>query len=372
MANGYRDAGVVAPIESQSATAIYHVVYRAWWELAAAFVMFAGAMAFVISAAMAHDPIGAVLATMVAMVLLGGAGSWMLGGASEVELLVQAREDARTFHVILRRRYGFLPWGRDLVFSSTEAPSFEKTWDEGRSSGRYGPSTEYKRAILSLRVGTATLLLPHMPGPASKKRGVYVRSLAPEVQEAMARFSVDLAPLHKIKAKKDSASHGKEFPPLLVGSSEYATGWRPYAFLGVCLALATLLGRLAYVFSPSLLTQICAPLVLPLAGGSIALVSAVVAYGQTLYFKSEDGNSPCLLTHSDLMLFGTIGPPKITPLGERFPFVVEKRVGGEEEREAFALVHAESKQDLRVEDDEGKMFRFGELLGGHNVGPKEW
>ncbi len=365
----------------------FAVRYSSWGTLvmaAVAFAMGAGLGALMLGS-------GEVGLLMVGVagptVLVGVALQMMVLGAAEVDLRVEPTANDSAVRVTLRRRWGLLPWSKALVFGAAKVPTLVTRWESGRFSSRYGRGTEFKRARLALRVGEVEIPLPSMGGKSDHGRELATISLAPPVRAAVAAYAQAAEELRdgiarvmldrrEARRRRDIDSGPRDRPlrdadagarvPVAITEGAFGTG--PALVLLGGTALAVVAGLLAWKLPHgSAAARACVALVLPLLGGTIAIVATACSYGCTLHLRRVCAEHTSLTTIRDLFLFGPLFATAAQELEPRFRYYVRALAGGDDDITRHALVEAKLGRTLLVDRDEGVVRRLGERLGGRCV-----
>jgi hypothetical protein len=387
----YREAAVrseeAAPPLEPLPRATFRVRHRSAIGLSIAGLLAAAAIAWSVSCASSpRSPGLLVLAFLFPAMFLTYAFYLSVGFAAEVDLVVEAVADDSAVRVTLRRRWSFLPWTKPLVFRAPSAPKLVTLWDTGRTSGKSGPSRDYKLARLALKVGEVEIRLPAMRGARDASRPVISVEHAASVHAALARYEDELKVLRdaigraKVERRETRKRLGIPGAPeeraitdsdpsarVLIASSEGGFDGRVGAALAAAVVVAGLLGLTAYLAPHSTLALGCGGLAMPVLACSIALAATSSAYGYTYKFRRMCADHTSLTTVRDLFLFGPSGARESRALAQDFPFYVKTYTVGEEQSVRYDLVDAQQGTTLFTDADEKAVQRFGERLGGRKV-----
>jgi len=358
---GYREAAVVDRYEEPVARATFRARHRSWGWLSVALVAAGVGSWFAVLALRAANTQLVAAVMLVPMVCFGAALYATCIGAGAAEMIVTRRaRDA--FDVVLRRRWGFLPWTAPLSFTARKAPSLATRWETGWSSGRHGPSVPYRHASLFVMSGEAAIAMPTMRAPSKRVGKERVAELAASVEAAMQRYQEELAALPRIAASSRPRDD-EEANASLIGSSESAVSLVAGVAMLAVLVVATALAGAAYALPASPLASLCAALVVPVLFGGIAVVSVAVFQGRTLHLKRKRLEEVELVTVADYAYFGPRGM-RAKRLGRSFTYRIAERTTGEEERTVYALIDATTGATLHEDSEESVVRRYGRALAG--------
>ena len=365
----------------------FTVRYRSWATLAGAAATFA--MGAILGAVMldAADAGLAMVALAGPVVLIGAALQMMGLGAAEVDLRVEPTRHESAVRVTLRRRWGFLPWTKPLVFGAARVPSLVTRWESGRFSSKYGRGKEFKRARLALRVGEVEIPLPAMRGTSDRGRELATIPLAASARAAVAAYEQAAEELRDgiarvmldrrtARRRLDVETGPRERPlrdtdpgarvPVAITEGAYGAG--PALVLLGGVALAVVAGLVAWALPHgSTAARACGAIVLPLSGATIAIVATACSYGSTLHLRRVCAEHTSLTTARDLFLFGPLFATAAQDLEPRFPYYVRALAGGEDDITRHALIEAKMGRTLLVDGDESVVRQLGERLGGRCV-----